>query len=79
MTLISLLMATEISRPIWAIVPKLREVQFPWRWLGITSMFASILLASEHSALDRKNKKQFPAPGLSGRIRAGTFLVVRRL
>lgn len=45
MTLISLLMATELSRPIWAIVPKLREVQFPWRWLGVTSMFASILLA----------------------------------
>jgi hypothetical protein len=46
MTLISFAMGTEISRPIWAIVPKLREVQFPWRWLGITSMFGSILLAS---------------------------------
>jgi hypothetical protein len=46
MTLISLLMATELSRPIWAIVPKLREVQFPWRWLGVTSMFGSILLAT---------------------------------
>ncbi|HEV7744167.1 MAG TPA: 6-pyruvoyl-tetrahydropterin synthase-related protein [Pyrinomonadaceae bacterium] len=46
MTLISLLMATELSRPIWFIVPKLREVQFPWRWLGVTSMFGSILLAA---------------------------------
>jgi hypothetical protein len=45
LALISLLMATEISRPVWAVVPKLREVQFPWRWLGITSMFGSILLA----------------------------------
>ena len=46
MALISLLMATEVSRPVWAIIPKLREVQFPWRWLGITSMFGSILLAA---------------------------------
>lgn len=46
LALISLLMATEVSRPVWAIVPKLREVQFPWRWLGITSMFGSILLAA---------------------------------
>lgn len=46
MALISLLMATEVSRPVWAIIPKLRDVQFPWRWLGITSMFGSILLAA---------------------------------
>lgn len=46
LALISFLMATEISRPLWAIVPKLPEVQFPWRWLGITSMFGSILLAA---------------------------------
>lgn len=46
MALFSFLMATEISRPVWAILPKLGEVQFPWRWLGITSMFGSILLAT---------------------------------
>lgn len=46
MSLISFLMATEISRPLWAVVPKLSDVQFPWRWLGVTSMFGSILLAA---------------------------------
>jgi hypothetical protein len=46
LTLISFMMATELSRPLWAIVPKLREVQFPWRWLAITSMGGSILLAA---------------------------------
>ena len=46
LTLISFMMATELSRPLWALVPKLREVQFPWRWLAITSMGGSILLAS---------------------------------
>ena len=46
LVVISFLMATDLSRPAWAIIPKLRETQFPWRWLGITSMFGSILLAA---------------------------------
>jgi hypothetical protein len=46
LTLISFVMATELSRPLWALVPKLREVQFPWRWLAITSIGGSILLAA---------------------------------
>lgn len=46
LALISFLMATDLSRPVWAIIPKLAETQFPWRWLGITSMFGSILLAA---------------------------------
>ncbi|HEV7682264.1 MAG TPA: 6-pyruvoyl-tetrahydropterin synthase-related protein [Pyrinomonadaceae bacterium] len=59
MTLISLLMATELSRPIWFIVPKLREVQFPWRWLGVTSMFGSILLASSIPQWTEKLRSSF--------------------
>jgi hypothetical protein len=46
LTIASFLMTTEISRPIWFIVPKLREVQFPWRWLAIVSLAGSILLAA---------------------------------
>jgi hypothetical protein len=52
-------MATELSRPIWAIVPKLREVQFPWRWLGITSMFGSILLATSIPQWTEKLRSSF--------------------
>jgi uncharacterized membrane protein (UPF0136 family) len=46
LTAVSFLMATEISRPLWLVIPKLREVQFPWRWLAITSLFGSMLLAA---------------------------------
>lgn len=46
LALVSFFMTTELSRPIWAIVPKLQEVQFPWRWLAITSMSGCILLAA---------------------------------
>ncbi len=43
---ITFLMATSISKPIWAIVPKLAEVQFPWRWLSITSLMGALVLAA---------------------------------
>jgi hypothetical protein len=45
LTLITFLMATAISRPVWAIVPKLSEIQFPWRWLAIPSLAGSVLVA----------------------------------
>lgn len=43
---VTFLMATSISKPVWAIVPKLAEVQFPWRWLSITSLMGAIVLAA---------------------------------
>ncbi len=46
LTLVSFLMTTELSRPLWAIIPKLQDIQFPWRWLAITSMCGSIILAA---------------------------------
>jgi 6-pyruvoyl-tetrahydropterin synthase related domain len=41
----SFLMATPLSYPLWKVIPKLSEVQFPWRWLAITSLTGSVLLA----------------------------------
>jgi 6-pyruvoyl-tetrahydropterin synthase-like protein len=46
LALFSLFMATPLSRPIWTILSPLQQVQFPWRWLIITSMAASVALAS---------------------------------
>jgi hypothetical protein len=43
--LMTFLMATPLSKPLWAVVPKLSEVQFPWRWLAIPSLMGSMLLA----------------------------------
>ena len=36
--LLSFLMTTDLSRPVWAIIPKLESVQFPYRWLTIMSV-----------------------------------------
>jgi len=44
--LVTFLMTTSLSRPVWAVVPKLSEVQFPWRWLSITSLMGALLVAA---------------------------------
>ncbi len=31
-------MTTDLSRPVWAIVPKLPDIQFPFRWLSVASV-----------------------------------------
>lgn len=42
----SLFMATDLSRPLWAVIPKLKEVQFPWRWLVVSSCALPLLTAA---------------------------------
>ena len=37
-------MATPLSRPIWVRLQPLQAIQFPWRWLAITSMASTMLL-----------------------------------
>ena len=43
--LLTFLIATSLSKPIWDALPALQETQFPWRWLTITSACLSILVA----------------------------------
>jgi len=42
--LITFLMATSLSKPVWDAFPALQETQFPWRWLTLTSAALSILV-----------------------------------
>lgn len=41
---VSFLMATPLSKPIWDALPVLQETQFPWRWMTITSACLSLLV-----------------------------------
>ena len=45
LVLVTFLMATSLSKPIWDLLPALQETQFPWRWLTITSACLAILVA----------------------------------
>lgn len=39
--LFTLFMTTQVSKPLWAIVPKLSAMEFPWRWLSVASILVS--------------------------------------
>lgn len=41
--LFSAFMTTFYSKPIWGLIPALRYLQFPWRFLTFTTLFSSIL------------------------------------
>ena len=42
---LTLFMSTPLSQPLWKYVRPLQQTQFPWRWLSVTSMAVSILMA----------------------------------
>jgi len=42
----SFFMASPLSYPLWKVLPPLQQTQFPWRWLAIFSMSASVLAAA---------------------------------
>jgi hypothetical protein len=42
----SFLMATPVSWPLWAVIPKLRSIEFPWRWLAVTAAAGSVALSA---------------------------------
>ena len=45
LVLVSFFMATPLSRLVWMALPPLQKVEFPWRWLAVTSMCAPIIVA----------------------------------
>jgi len=44
--LFAFFMATGLSKAVWAVIPKLSEVQFPWRWLSVVSLMGALLFAA---------------------------------
>jgi len=58
---LTLFMATPLSLAIWNLLPTLQATQFPWRWLLITSLAGSVLLAAAipywEDAVRRGNRK----------------------
>lgn len=58
----AIFMTTELSRPVWAIVPKLPDIQFPYRWLSIASAAASpVITAAIADWVRRIRSREFRA------------------
>jgi uncharacterized membrane protein len=57
LTVFSLFMSVPLSRPIWTVFKPLQETQFPWRWMVLISMGASILAAAGLPLLPESVKK----------------------
>lgn len=45
LAVLSFFMTTGLSKPLWVIIPRLKDIQFPWRWLALTSAACSVLMA----------------------------------
>jgi hypothetical protein len=69
---LTLFMATPLSRPIWNLLSVLQATQFPWRWLLITSLMGSVLLAAAIPYWEHTVKKGNRKLAI---IAAGTFAI----
>jgi hypothetical protein len=68
--LLTLVMATPLSRPIWDLLRPLQQTQFPWRWLTLTSIVCPLILTAaipfwRRLALGRKRALVMLAVGTS--------------
>ena len=68
----SIFMAAPISWPLWKLLGPIQQVQFPWRWLTVTSMAFPILLAAAlpYWRTVASSKRRFVAL-----LAAGTFAI----
>lgn len=58
-TLISLLMTTRLTTPLWRFVPQVRNIQFPIRWFSMVSLGASLLAAVAISFVIRRLESSY--------------------
>ena len=58
LTAFGLFMAVPLSRPIWNLLSPLQQTQFPWRWLALVSLGASILTAAAVTQITKCGRVQ---------------------
>jgi hypothetical protein len=82
-TLLSLLMTTRISEPVWRVIPGLPYMQFPFRWLLLASTGMALLSAAAFSLAARRGRSRTAYGGvivllLALNLIVTTFAVVRQ-
>jgi hypothetical protein len=56
--ILSTLMILPISRPVWEAFDQLQRVQFPWRFLSVASVAASVIMAYSIAAIVRQSLRE---------------------
>jgi hypothetical protein len=72
LTILAFFMMLPPSRPVWDVVPFLKEVQFPWRWLTVASMLGALLGAASLPSLREMAKTKWRPVAL---LAAGCFVI----
>jgi 6-pyruvoyl-tetrahydropterin synthase related domain len=76
MTVISAVLMLPSTSPLWSYVPKLRYVQFPWRWLLVLAVPCAVFLATAVERLRGQTQRAVWALALTGLALTG-FLLTR--
>ncbi len=58
LAVLTFIMMTDLSRPLWLIIPKLKDIQFPFRWLTIVSLLICPLIALSIQVLREKIRQK---------------------
>jgi hypothetical protein len=56
--ILSIFMTVPISRPVWEAFDQLQRVQFPWRFLSVASLAASVIMAYTIAAVDSQSIRE---------------------
>jgi hypothetical protein len=78
---VALFFSTPISLPVWERVRFLQEIQFPWRWLGIITLAATVFIAAGFENIPSLfHTKWRPVAILAvGLVLAGTVFTVTQI
>ena len=63
-----LLLQFPFSRPLWNLLPDLRFLQFPWRWLGVLEAPMAVFFAAALWPLRSNGRRALPLPWLAARL-----------
>jgi hypothetical protein len=66
------LLTLKITAPLWTYLPKLRFVQFPWRWMSIIALVAACFFAA---ALERRSARAWFALCVLLSVPLSAFLI----
>lgn len=75
--IVVLFLLTPISRPIWLLLPELRFLQFPWRWLGAVEAPMAIFFVSAIWSSGRRGRTAAVAVCIAAFLGATVFAGTR--